>query len=238
LPVIPAYMKRHIPNIFTCGNLFCGCVGIVSVFQNDLNFAAYMIGLAAVLDFGDGFAARILKSYSSIGKELDSLADCVTFGVLPGMILYKLLERSMMKDDFSFELFFLLRYAAFLITIFSALRLAKFNVDTRQTTSFIGVPTPANALLIGSLPLIVWQHPTWAPYVHNPYALVVYILVMSYLMVAEIPLFALKFKDFTLANNRVRYPFLLLSLLLVVFLQFAAVPFIILLYILLSLVRL
>ncbi len=196
-----------------------------------------MIGLAAVLDFGDGFAARILQSFSSIGKELDSLADCVTFGVLPGMILYKLLQRSLMHDKFSLELFVLLPYLAFLITIFSAIRLAKFNVDTRQTDSFIGVPTPANALFIGSLPLILWQHPGWSSFLLNPYALVIYIAVMSFLMVSELPLFALKFKDFSFANNRVRYLFLFFSLALLVFLQFAAVPVIILLYIALSLVR-
>jgi CDP-diacylglycerol--serine O-phosphatidyltransferase len=212
-------------------------VGIVSVFQNDLNFAAYMIGLAAVLDFGDGFAARILKSFSAIGKELDSLADCVTFGVLPGMIMYKLLQRSLMHDKYSIELFVLLPYLAFLISIFSALRLAKFNVDTRQTDSFIGVPTPANALFIGSLPLILWQYPHWNAYILSPYALIAYVLVMSFLMVSEIPLFALKFKDFTWTNNRVRYIFLIASLALIVFFQFAALPLIIALYIVLSLFR-
>ncbi|MDJ1480146.1 CDP-diacylglycerol--serine O-phosphatidyltransferase [Cytophagaceae bacterium DM2B3-1] len=230
-------MKRHIPNIFTCGNLFCGCVGIVSVFQNDLNFAAYMIGLAAVLDFGDGFAARILKSHSAIGKELDSLADCVTFGVLPGVILYKLLQRSLMHDDYSLVLFVILPYMAYLITIFSALRLAKFNVDTRQTDSFIGVPTPANALFVGALPLILWQHPQWSTYILNPIVLCGYILIMSFLMTSEIPLFALKFKDFSIANNKVRYLFLLLSLGLIIFLQFAALPLIIVLYILLSVIK-
>ena len=230
-------MKRHIPNIFTCGNLFCGCVGLVSVFQNDLNFAAYMIGLAALLDFGDGFAARILKAYSSIGKELDSLADCVTFGVLPGTILYKLLQRSLMHESYSIEVFVLLPYVAFLITIFSAWRLAKFNVDTRQTDSFIGVPTPANALLVGSLPLITWQHPDWSARILNPYVMVGYVLLMSYLMVAELPLFALKFKDFGWANNRVRYIFLGISALLLAWLQFAAVPLIIASYVVLSLIR-
>ncbi|MDJ1505488.1 CDP-diacylglycerol--serine O-phosphatidyltransferase [Xanthocytophaga agilis] len=230
-------MKRHIPNIFTCGNLFCGCVGIVSVFNNDLIFAAYMIGLASILDFGDGFAARILKSHSAIGKELDSLADCVTFGVLPGVILYKLLQKSLMGDDYSLELFVVLPYIAFLITIFSALRLAKFNVDTRQTDSFIGVPTPANALFVGALPLILWQHPHWNTYILNPLVLCGYVLIMSFLMTSEIPLFALKFKDFSIANNKVRYLFLFLSLGLLIFLQFAALPLIIVLYILLSLIK-
>ena len=227
-------MKKHIPNFLTCGNLFCGCVGIVSVFQNDLVFAAYMIGLAALLDFADGFVARIMNAYSLIGKELDSLADCVTFGVLPSMILYKLLQKSLMGDGFAIEIFVVLPYLAFFIAVFSALRLAKFNNDTRQSESFIGVPTPANALLVGSLPLILWQYPAWSQYIQNPYVLIVYILAMSYLLVSELPLFALKFKDFSFANNRIRYIFLLVSLGLLVWLQFAAVPPIILLYILLS----
>ncbi len=230
-------MKRHIPNIFTCGNLFCGCIGIVSVLKNDLNFAAYMVGLAAVLDFGDGFAARILKAYSTIGKELDSLADCVTFGVLPGMMLYKLLERSLMHDKYSIELYVLLPYLAFIISIFSALRLAKFNVDTRQTESFIGVPTPANALLVASLPLILWQHPQLTSFILSPYTLIIYILGMSWLMISEIPLFALKFKDFTWAHNQVRYIFLIASLVLIILFQFAALPLIIALYVVLSLFR-
>jgi CDP-diacylglycerol---serine O-phosphatidyltransferase len=200
-----------------------------------LVFAAYMIGLAALIDFADGFVARLLNAYSLIGKDLDSLADCVTFGVLPGMMLYKLLQKSLMGDVFGLETFVLLPYAAFLITIFSALRLAKFNVDTRQSDSFIGVPTPANAMLVGSLPLILKQHPDWAQFVQHPYVLVAYILAMCYLMVCELPLFALKFKDFSFANNRIRYIFLLASLVLLVVLQFAAIPLIILLYILLSL---
>lgn len=193
-----------------------------------------MIGLAVLLDFADGFVARIMNAYSLIGKELDSLADCVTFGVLPSMILYKLLQKSLMGDGFAIEIFVVLPYLAFFIAVFSALRLAKFNNDTRQSESFIGVPTPANALLVGSLPLILWQHPAWSQYIQNPYVLIVYILAMSYLLVSELPLFALKFKDFSFANNRIRYIFLLVSLGLLVWLQFAAVPPIILLYILLS----
>lgn len=230
----PSALKKHIPNFLTCGNLFCGCVGIVSVFQNDLVFAAYMIGLAALLDFADGFAARLLKAHSPIGKELDSLADCVTFGVLPATMLYKLLQKSLMGDDFAIELFVVLPYVAFLIAVFSALRLAKFNIDTRQSESFIGVPTPANALLVGSLPLIMGQHPGWAQHIQQPYVLVAYVLVMSYLLVSELPLFALKFRDFSFANNRIRYIFLSVSAVLLIALQFAAVPPIILLYILLS----
>jgi CDP-diacylglycerol--serine O-phosphatidyltransferase len=227
-------LKKHIPNLLTCGNLFCGCIGIVVTFQDNLILAAYLTGIAGVLDFFDGFVARWLKAYSSIGKELDSLADCVTFGVLPGVILFHLLHKSIATEA-SPEFTQYLPFAAFIITVFSALRLAKFNVDTRQTTSFIGVPTPANAFLIASLPLILWQYPPSEDIILNPYLLIVLIVVMSFLMTSEIPLFALKFTSYSFAKNRPKYIFLFLSLILLFTLQFIAIPFIIALYILISL---
>ncbi|MEY3679312.1 MAG: hypothetical protein RI924_1453 [Bacteroidota bacterium] len=140
-------MKKHIPNTLTCLNLFSGCVGLVFAFENQLIFAAYAIGISAMLDFFDGMTARLLKAYSEIGKELDSLADVVSFGVLPSLIIYQLFKTSTSVHAY-------LPYLAFMIAVFSALRLAKFNVDTRQSEHFIGLPTPANALLIGSLPFI------------------------------------------------------------------------------------
>ncbi|QHT67596.1 CDP-diacylglycerol--serine O-phosphatidyltransferase [Rhodocytophaga rosea] len=228
-------MKKHIPNALTCGNLFCGCVGIVAALNNELMLAAYLTGIAAVLDFFDGFVARWLKAYSSIGKELDSLADCVTFGVLPGMIIFSLLRKSMGGEEYGLFEFVVVPYIAFVISIFSALRLAKFNVDTRQTSSFIGVPTPANAMLIASFPLILWQYPASSEIILNLYFLIGLTLVMSYLLVAEIPLFALKFDNYSFAANRTKYIFLILSLILIFALQFIAIPFIILLYIVLSL---
>lgn len=229
-------LKKHLPNALTCGNLLCGCIGIdAALVQNDLVLAAYLIGAAAVLDFLDGFAARWLRAYSAIGKELDSLADCVTFGVLPAIIILKLMRQSMTGDEFGVFAFVGVPYVAFLIAIFSALRLAKFNVDTRQTDSFIGVPTPANALLIASLPLIRWQYPTSETIIVNVYLLIGLTVLMSFLMVAEIPLFSLKFSSYGFAQNRTRYIFLFLSLLLLFLLQFIAVPLIIGLYILLSL---
>ena len=227
-------MKKHIPNLLTCGNLFCGCIGIVATFQDNLVLAAYLTGIAGVLDFFDGFVARWLKAYSSIGKELDSLADCVTFGVLPGMILFHLIGKSMSNGSLQ-EGSSWLPFVAFVISIFSALRLAKFNVDTRQTTSFIGVPTPANALLISSFPLILWQYPPAETLILNTYFLVGLTLLMSYLLVAEIPLFALKFTSYAFSKNRPKYIFLFLSLVLLFTLQFIAIPFIIALYILISL---
>lgn len=228
-------MKKHIPNALTCGNLFCGCAGIVAALNNELVLAAYLTGIAAVLDFFDGFVARWLKAYSPIGKELDSLADCVTFGVLPGMIVFTLMRKSMDGDAYGLTEFIVLPYIAFIISIFSALRLAKFNVDTRQTNSFIGVPTPANAMLIASFPLILWQYPASAGLLLNLYFLIGLTLLMSFLLVSEIPLFALKFSSYSFAANKIKYIFLILSIILILTLQFIAVPFIILLYIVLSL---
>ncbi len=222
-------MKRHIPNALTCANLLCGCVGIVEVFHNNMLLSCVLIGLAAVFDFFDGFAARLLKVSSPIGKELDSLADMTTFGVLPAMIVYQLLLRSVpgLEDLWIPNL-------AFLIAVCSALRLAKFNIDPRQSDSFIGVPTPANALLIASLPFIIRSYPEWEPMIVNTTNLLIFTAVMSYLLVAELPLFALKFKSFGWAGNEVRYTFLLISAGLLVALGFLAVPLVVGLYVLFS----
>ncbi len=148
-------VKKHVPNAITCANLFSGCVGIVFAFQGELIIAAYAVLLAAIFDFFDGFASRVLQSFSGIGKELDSLADMVSFGVLPSVILYQLFLQAPQIDQVSPYLNFI----AFLIPVFSALRLAKFNTDTRQAEIFIGLPTPANGMLIGSFPLILDQYP-------------------------------------------------------------------------------
>ncbi len=219
---------KHLPNAMTCCHLLCGCVGIVRVFEHDLSAAAYLIFLAALLDFGDGFVARLLNAQSAIGKELDSLADMVTFGVLPACMLFDLLE----SNEFGpYPMAFL----SFSIAVFSALRLAKFNTDPRQTDSFIGLPTPANALVVASFPLMLAFQPQYAGLIRNPYSLYGYIALMSFLLVAEIPLFALKFKTFGWRENRVKFVFLGLSALLLLFLQFAAVPIVVGLYVLLSL---
>ena len=226
------WVVRWIPNALTCANLLCGCVGIVEVFHNNMLLSAGLIGLAAVFDFLDGFAARLLRVSSPIGKELDSLADMVTFGLLPSVIIYQLLLRSVPGLD---DLW--IPNLAFALAVFSALRLAKFNVDPRQSDSFIGVPTPANALLVGSLPFILRFHgDAWEPVIVNTTNLLLFTAVMSYLLVAELPLFALKFKSFGWAGNEVRYLFLLLSLLLLGWLGVLGVPLVIGLYIFLSLV--
>ncbi len=146
-------VKKHLPNAITCANLFSGCIGIVFAFQGNLVVAAYAIFLSSIFDFFDGLASRVLNSYSFIGKDLDSLADMVSFGVLPSVIMYELLLQAPQIEGISH----ILNFVAFLLPVFSALRLAKFNNDTRQSGSFIGLPTPANAILIASLPLIVQQ---------------------------------------------------------------------------------
>ncbi|MCC5944049.1 MAG: CDP-diacylglycerol--serine O-phosphatidyltransferase [Bernardetiaceae bacterium] len=224
-------MKSHIPNLLTASNLLCGCLGILMVFKGQMTWAAYLIGIAAVFDFLDGFVARLLKVSSDIGKELDSLADCVTFGVLPAFILFAMLEPVASQIPIPY-----IEYIAFLIAVFSAFRLAKFNVDTRQSDSFIGVPTPANAMLIGSFPLIcAYNDPAICEWIQNPYFLVGISVVMSYLLVAELPLIALKFKNFAWKANALRYIFLVLSVLLLIFFQFLGLPLIVLLYIAVSL---
>ncbi len=233
-------IKKNIPNAITCGNLLCGCLAIVFAFHNNLVWSAYLVGIAAVLDFFDGFAARLLKVGGEMGKQLDSLADMVTFGVVPGVVMFQLINFSIyhgISDNSNY-----IPYAAFLIPIFSALRLAKFNIDTRQTSSFIGVPTPANAILICSFPLINSFQPSFFNYgvitiSENVYFLIGLTLSMSFLMVAELPLFALKFKTFKWADNQMRYMFLIISVLLLILFQFIAIPFIIFLYILLSIIN-
>jgi CDP-diacylglycerol--serine O-phosphatidyltransferase len=226
-------VKKHLPNAITCCNLFSGCIGIVFTFQENLIYAAYAIFLAAIFDFFDGFASRVLQSYSGIGKDLDSLADMVSFGVLPSAIMYELFLQAPPVHNLSPYLNFI----AFLIPVFSALRLAKFNVDTRQAESFIGLPTPANAILIASFPLIMEQHSNFSRYILNSYGLSIFTIVMCALLVAELPLMSLKFKSRDFQENIYRYLLLLFSAILILFFKFAAVPVVILFYIGLSIIQ-
>lgn len=225
-------MKKHIPNFITCLNLFSGCVALYLIFQNELVYASYLVGLAAVFDFLDGMVARVLGAYSEIGKQLDSLADVVSFGVVPGAMMFMLLQRAE-GDLFLPET--IVPFAGFIITVFSALRLAKFNIDTRQTTSFIGLPTPACAIFVASLPLILASGELMAfAIILNKLVLLAATLILSFLLVAELPLFALKFKNLNWADNSVRFIFVGLSVILLALLNFAAIPLIIVLYIVLS----
>ena len=214
-------MKKHLPNAVTCLNLFSGCLGIVFAFQGNLQWAGYAIVIAAILDFFDGMLARMLKSYSAIGKELDSLADVVSFGVLPSVIIYQLFLLAPQIDSISVWL----NFSAFLIAIFSALRLAKFNIDERQSDQFIGLPTPANALLIASFPMIITENNLFfVNYILNPYFLFIFSLGMGILLVAEIPLMSLKFKSLKLSENIPQYILIFSSLILLLFLNFPQVP--------------
>jgi CDP-diacylglycerol---serine O-phosphatidyltransferase len=224
-------IRRNIPNALTCGNLLCGCVGAVEAFHNNLLLSCGLIGVALIFDFFDGFSARLLKVSSPIGKDLDSLADMVTFGLLPSIIVYQ-----MLMDSIPDLMGIWKAYPAFIIAIFSAIRLAKFNNDPRQTDSFIGVPTPANAMLIASLPIIVNTHENWKPLIINTNNLLILSIVMSYLLVMEMPLLALKFKSFGWKGNEFRFIFIGLTVLLLILLKIVAIPVILVLYVLISIV--
>ncbi|KQC01828.1 CDP-diacylglycerol--serine O-phosphatidyltransferase [Pedobacter sp. Hv1] len=217
-------MKKHIPNAITCANLFSGCIGVVFAFKGDLQTAAYFVLLSGIFDFFDGMVARLLNVKSAIGKELDSLADMVSFGFLPGVVMFQLLKVS----DFSSPY---LPYLGFIITVFSALRLAKFNIDERQTEEFIGLNTPMNTLFIVSLPFIALDYPT---IIGSSMLLLAITAITSFLLVSEIKIFSLKFNNMTWAKNKFKFIFLILSALLIVFLKFAAIPFVLVLYITLS----
>jgi CDP-diacylglycerol---serine O-phosphatidyltransferase len=213
---------RHLPNALTCGNLLCGCLGIVWISQHDYSYAAYFVWAACVFDFLDGFAARILHSSSPIGKELDSLADMVSFGVLPTLTVYRMMTCSPT-----------LAYISFLIAVCSALRLAKFNIDETQSDSFKGLPTPAAALFLSSLGFLP------SPFLEMASrcgVLVTLSLVISLLMVSRFELFALKFKNFNWAGNQIRFTFILLAVLVLLWLKAGAIPFLILLYLVMSLI--
>ena len=227
-------IKKHLPNAITCANLFSGCIGIVLAFKGELIAAAYAIFLSAIFDFFDGLASRVLKSFSGIGKDLDSLADMVSFGVLPAVIMYEIFLQAHQINNISNYLNFI----AFLIPVFSALRLAKFNVDTRQSENFIGLPTPANAILIASFPIILLHNNTYyTPFLLNPYVLLCFVVIMCSLLVAEVPMMSLKFKNRDFNENIYRYLLLLFSAILILFFKFAAVPVVILIYIVLSLIQ-
>lgn len=229
-------MKKHIPNAITCLNLFSGCLALYFAFRDELEYAAYMVVIAAIFDFMDGMLARLLKAYSEIGKQLDSLADMVSFGVVPGVIMFSLLART--EAEVLGIPAHILPFFGFVITIFSALRLAKFNIDTRQAESFIGVPTPACTMFIASLPLILATAGfLYEDIILNPYFLLGVTIVFSYLLIAELPLFALKFKNLSWKDNSIRFIFVGISVILLALVKFAAVPLIIILYIILSIVK-
>lgn len=224
-------ITRHIPNTVTCCNLFCGCIASIMGFQAKYEMAILFIILGAVFDFFDGMLARLFHVSGPLGKELDSLADDITFGFAPSVIVYSLFKEVQYPDILTpFTEY--IPYTAFIIAVFSALRLGKFNIDTRQSTSFIGLPTPANALFWGSL--VVGGHDFLVSESFNAIYLLILVLIMSYLLVAEIPMFSLKFKNLTWNDNKISYIFLLVCIPLLIFLQISGFSAIILWYIFLS----
>lgn len=227
-----------IPNVITSLNLLCGCVAIIFAINGGLTAAAVLLLAAAILDFFDGFVARLLKSYSEIGVQLDSLADMVSFGVAPAVMLFYVMLQLLgvgYEPLSVFSVSSILLLSPFLLTMFSALRLAKFNVDTRQTTSFIGLNTPANALFFASTAMLYQQGKL--PFELNPWVLLGVMIVFCFLMISEIPMFSFKFKDFTIKKYAMVLIFIATSIILLVAMKLLALPIIVLLYILLSIVK-
>lgn len=222
---------RNIPNTITSCNLFCGCIASYWAFQGNYKLALLFIILGAVFDFFDGMTARLLHVSSPIGKELDSLADDVTFGLAPAAIVFSLFKE-VHYPAFLAPIADIMPYAAFLIAVFSALRLAKFNLDERQTSSFIGMPTPANALFWGSL--TVGAHDFLTSTSFNAIYLLILVIIMSLLLVAELPMFSLKFKNLSWQQNKVSYIFLIVSIPLLTIFQLSGFAAVILWYIVLS----
>lgn len=225
-------ITRYIPNTLTCFNLVSGCIASVAALQGELSHALWWIIVAALFDFFDGFAARLLKAYSPIGKELDSLADMVSFGVAPGLMLFRLLnEASAVLPFGSWNDY--IPYLAFVIPAFSGLRLAKFNVDSRQTTSFIGLPVPAHTLFWASA--VYWLQPFALLHARIliPLALL-FALGTSLLMVSEIPMFSLKIKSLSWKGNELRYILAGCTVLFVTIWGFLGISGAILLYVVLS----
>lgn len=256
-----------IPNLLSLGNLLCGCIAVFNVIDGNIAIAVYLVMLACVFDFLDGFAARGLNQGSPMGKELDSLADMVTFGVVPGMVMFQMIRFSAVPAEvwgrFDWKIY--LPYIGFIIPLFSALRLAKFNVDTRQSESFIGLPTLANALLICGLPIMFNLHRTdVVEYTGYTYLLQDYVpgavdtfsgiaeaismfwrsqatlaiisIVMSVLLISPVPMFSFKVKTLKWRGNEIRYVFIAVAAALFALLKLGALPMVIVAYILLSFV--
>lgn len=223
-------IKKHIPNTITCCNLVSGCIATTFAFAGNPKMAMFWIIMGAVFDFFDGMVARLLKVSSPIGKELDSLADDVTFGVAPSAIVFS--ELFTLQYPVLQGLQTYIPYCAFLIAAFSALRLAKFNLDDRQTTSFIGLPTPANALFWGSF--IIGGHTFIESFRWGVPLILIMICLSCYLLVAEFPMFALKFKKWSWKGNEVKYIFILSCIPMLLFLGYSAFSAIIAWYVVLS----
>jgi CDP-diacylglycerol--serine O-phosphatidyltransferase len=243
--------KKHIPNILTLLNLLSGTIAVFFAVKEELLVAAMFVFLGISFDFLDGFVARILKVQGELGKQLDSLADVVTSGVVPGIIMFQLILSAISNNEWTIKghamadlplkeylsIVYLISASGLLFTLAAAYRLANFNIDDRQTTSFIGLPTPAATLVVLSLPFILnyGSNEFVIQLIQKSWFLVGLTLLLSYLMNAEIPLFSLKFKDYTWKNNKVKFLFIIITFMLVVAFQFTAIPLVIIIYMLTSL---
>lgn len=246
---------KHIPNLFTLINLFFGCIAITYILQKGIIIVSneqgdqlieipekiwlgsLFIALAAVVDFLDGFVARLFGAASALGKQLDSLADVVSFGVAPGMIIYQFLRLSYSAEPNGVEVPIMMLMPAFLVPCAAAFRLGKFNLDDSQQYGFKGVPTPATGLLIASFPLIYWysETPAAVSLMQNKWLWYAIIVVLSYLMVSNLPLMALKFKNFSVKSNLPKLILLIAAIIAAILLKWLAVPVVFILYIILSL---
>lgn len=235
-------IRKSIPNIITSLNLLSGSIAVILIFEGFLHLAAIMVLIASVFDFLDGLAARLLNAYSAIGKELDSLADMVSFGLAPALMVYSMMKQALSAGASDGYSFLLLPLLALIIAVFSALRLAIFNVDDRQSTEFIGLPTPANAIFFISLPLVIYYgapnhflNQFFSSITSSFTVLLILSAVFSFLLVSPFPLFSLKFSNLSFKSNSIRYIFVILSLVLTLLVGVYALPLIIITYILLSL---
>lgn len=236
--------KYYIPNFVTLLNLVSGVLSITAVMSGNVVWAAAFIFIAAVFDFLDGTLARLLDARSELGKQLDSLADVVSFGVAPGIIVYTILLANCAASCNALDRMHLTPYFALLIPVCSAIRLGKFNIDLRQEENFIGLPTPANAIFFASIPLVIFLQPHlssvikidfFTDFFSNSRVIAILTVFFSYLLISDFKIFSIKFKTTSWADNKIRYIFLFLSLVMLILFSLNALPVIILLYLLLSL---
>jgi CDP-diacylglycerol---serine O-phosphatidyltransferase len=234
-------IKKHIPNSITCMNLVCGCVAIHFAYRGMLTFSGFAIFAAAIFDFLDGLVARLLHVKSEMGKQLDSLSDVVSFGVAPFVIMTQLFIMGFKAWHFNMPEY--LPVIALIIPVCAALRLAKFNIDTRQRDSFIGLPTPAVGIVIATLPILITRQfeSALCPFnsyvlffVLHPAVLIISTLVFSFLMVSGLPLFGMKFNNWGWKQNKLKYIFIIVAVLLILLFSFVAIPIVVILYIVLS----
>ncbi len=230
--------KIHIPNTFTILNLLAGSLSLLLLFKGAYNESAVLIIIASLFDFLDGFSAKLLNAKSMIGKELDSLADVISFGLVPALFLYVILSKQPLVSE---EPYTVIPYFSLLIGAFSALRLAKFNLDTRQTLSFLGMPTPANALFLISITMVSLTGETYIPFfsslASNLWFLLALIPITCFLLVSEIPMFALKFtQGYKFGNNKLRYLFIIFTILMTVLFHWTGIAISMIVYILTSVV--